>query len=151
MINIKKILVPVDFSESAPLALRYAASFAAEFGAQIHLLHVIEEETMHPGNLEDPLHTAQRWEKEASEKLTALVAKDSYKGLDISHTVKGGITFETIIEEARAKEIDLIIIGAHGESGFVDSWLGGTSYEVARKAPCPVLTVKSSGHGFVQS
>ncbi|RCK80767.1 MAG: Universal stress protein family [Candidatus Ozemobacter sibiricus] len=150
MINIKKILVPIDFSETAELSLRYAASFAMEFGSQIHLLHVIEEEAMHPGNLEDPLHTMERWEKEAAEKLAALAARDQYKSLEISHAVRGGLTYETIIDEAQAKGVDLIIIGAHGESGFVDAWLGGTSYEVARKAPCPVLTVKATAHGFVQ-
>lgn len=149
MINIKKILVPVDFSEGSELALRYAASFAVEFGAQIHLVHVIEAEVLHPGNLEDPLNTMASWEAEAKIRLGAFIP-EKFRSLDIIKSVRGGIIFEGIIEEARIREVDLIIIGAHGESGAVDSWLGGTAYEVARKAACPVLTVKPFEHGFVQ-
>ena len=149
MINIKKILVPVDFSASSDLALKYAASFAMEFGTQIHLVHVIQEEVLHPGNLEDPLHTAARWEKDASFRLNAFIPAQ-YQTLAITKSVRGGIVFEGIIQEACEQEADLIIIGAHGESGIVNAWLGGTAYEVARKAPCPVLTVKPTEHGFVK-
>ena len=148
MITLKNILVPVDFSDSAKLAFRYAASLANEFGSKIHLLHVIPEENIHVGNLEDPLQTAKKWALESAGQLEAFV-DSPYRGLPIEKHVKGGMVAETIFDFANQQEIDLIIMGARGQSGLVDSLLGGISYEVARKAPCPVLTVKPTGHGFV--
>ncbi len=148
MIKLNKILVPVDFSEGSALALRYAATFACEYGAQIHLLNVIEEEVMHPGNLSDPLETSSKWEAQNRKEMDEFVPKE-FHNLDIIKNVKGGLVYETIIDYANTNEVGLIIIGAHGRTGFIESWLGGTSYEVARKSPCAVLTVKPQDKGFV--
>ncbi len=148
MIKFNKILVPVDFSEGSELALRYAATFATEYGAQIHLLNVIEEEVLHAGNLADPLETSSKWEEQNLKQLVGFVP-EKFNDLDIIKTVKGGLVHETIIDYARENDVSLIVIGAHGKTGFIDSWLGGTSYEIARKAPCAVLTVKPQAKGFV--
>jgi nucleotide-binding universal stress UspA family protein len=148
MIKFNKILVPVDFSEGSELALRYAATFATEYGAQIHLLNVIEEEVLHAGNLADPLETSNKWEEQNLKQLVSFVP-EKFNDLDIIKTVKGGLVHETIIDYARENDVSLIVIGAHGKTGFIDSWLGGTSYEIARKAPCAVLTVKPQAKGFV--
>ncbi len=149
MIKINKILVPVDFSEGSELALRYAATFACEYGAQIHLLNVIEEEVLHPGNMSDPLETTSKWEEQNQKDLEAFVPKE-FHNLDIIKKVRGGLVYETIIDYAKDEEVSLIIIGAHGRTGFIESWLGGNSYEIARKSPCAVLTVKPQGRGFVE-
>lgn len=149
MIKINKILVPVDFSEGSELALRYAATFASEYGAQIHLLNVIEEEVLHAGNLGDPLETSSKWHEQSMKQLESFVPA-KYNDFDIIRKVQGGLVYETIINYAKDNEISLIIIGAHGKTGFIDSWLGGNSYEIARKSPCAVLTVKPQGRGFVE-
>ena len=149
MIKINKILVPVDFSEGSELALRYAATFASEYGAQIHLLNVIEEEVLHAGNLGDPLETSSTWHEQNMKQLESFVPA-KYNDFDIIRKVQGGLVYETIINYAKENEISLIIIGAHGKTGFIDSWLGGNSYEIARKSPCAVLTVKPRGRGFVE-
>jgi len=149
MIKINKILVPVDFSEGSELALRYAATFASEYGAQIHLLNVIEEEVLHAGNLGDPLETSTKWHEQNMKQLESFVPA-KYNDFDIIRKVQGGLVYETIINYAKDNEISLIIIGAHGKTGFIDSWLGGNSYEIARKSPCAVLTVKPQGRGFVE-
>lgn len=149
MIKINKILVPVDFSEGSELALKYAATFASEYGAQIHLLNVIEEEVLHAGNLSDPLETSSKWH-EQNQKLLDKFVPAKYSDLDIVKRVQGGLVYESIINYAKENEVSLIIIGAHGKSGFIDSWLGGNSYEIARKSPCAVLTVKPQGRGFVE-
>ena len=149
MIKINKILVPVDFSEGSELALRYAATFASEYGAQIHLLNVIEEEVLHAGNLGDPLETSSKWHEQNMKQLESFVPA-KYNDFDIIRKVQGGLVYETIINYAKDNEIILIIIGAHGKTGFIDSWLGGNSYEIARKSPCAVLTVKPQGRGFVE-
>ncbi len=149
MIKINKILVPIDFSEGSELALRYAATFASEYGAQIHLLNVIEEEVLHAGNLGDPLETSTKWQEQNMKQLESFVPA-KYNDFDIIRKVQGGLVYETIINYAKDNEISLIIIGAHGKTGFIDSWLGGNSYEIARKSPCAVLTVKPQGRGFVE-
>lgn len=149
MIKINKILVPVDFSEGSELALRYAATFASEYGAQIHLLNVIEEEVLHAGNLGDPLETSTKWHEQNMKLLEGFVPA-KFNDFDIIKKVRGGLVYETIINYAKDNEISLIIIGAHGKTGFIDSWLGGNSYEIARKSPCAVLTVKPQGRGFVE-
>ncbi len=149
MIKISKILVPVDFSEGSELALRYAATFASEYGAQIHLLNVIEEEVLHAGNLSDPLETSSKWHEQNRKQLDSFVPA-KFSDLDIVKRVEGGLVYETIINYAVENEVSLIIIGAHGKTGFIDSWLGGNSYEIARKSPCAVLTVKPQGRGFVE-
>ena len=148
MLNLKKILVPVDFSQGSELSLKYAISFAREYKAQIHVLHVIEEEALQPGQFNDPLHTAAKWEADAKKRLDEFVSQPLQE-FDVVRHVRGGMAHEAILDLARENGIDLIIVGAHGESGYVDSWLGGTSYEVARKSPCPVLTVKPCEHDFV--
>lgn len=148
MIKFNKILVPVDFSEGSELALRYAATFASEYGAQIHLLNVIEEEVLHAGNLSDPLETTSKWEEQNKKQLDSFVP-EKFNDLDIIKKVCGGLVHEVIINYAAENDVTLIVIGAHGKSGFIDSWLGGTSYEIARKAPCAVLTVKPQAKGFV--
>lgn len=149
MIKINKILVPVDFSEGSALALHYAATFACEYGAQIHLLNVIEDELMQPGTLSDTLDTAQKWEDQNKKLLEEFVPKE-LDNLDIIKKVQSGLVYESIIDYARDNEVSLIIIGAHGKTGFIDSWLGGNSYEIARKSPCAVLTVKPQARGFVE-
>ena len=149
MIKINKILVPIDFSEGSELALRYAATFASEYGAQIHLHNVIEEEVLHAGNLSDPLETSTKWQEQNMKQLESFVPA-KYNDFDIIRKVQGGLVYETIINYAKENEISLIIIGAHGKTGFIDSWLGGNSYEIARKSPCAVLTVKPQGRGFVE-
>jgi universal stress protein A len=148
MIKINKILVPVDFSESSGLALSYAATMASEYGAQIHLLNVIEEEALSAGIMGDPLNTARRWEEENMKRLIEFIP-EPYNDLDLIKIIRGGLVYETIIDYAKEIEANLIILGAHGKSGYIDSWLGGTSYEVTRKSPCAVLTVKPTAKGFL--
>lgn len=148
MIDIKKILVPVDFSDGSQLALRYAVTFASEYGAQIHLLNVIEDEALRPGQLDDPLNTAEKWEKANLQKLKDFVP-EKFNDFDLIKRVRGGLSYEGIINYATEEEVNLIIMGAHGNSGYISSWLGGTTYIVTRKAPCAVLTVKPTAKGFV--
>lgn len=141
MINLKKILVPIDFSSSSKLALDYAASFGVDFGSQLHLLCVVEEETLTTNIGGDPLNTVEHWRKENLQQLNDFIPV-AYRDLDILKRVEGGLTHEAIVNYAKENDINLIIMGANGQTGFIESWLGGTTYEVARKAPCAVLTVK---------
>jgi nucleotide-binding universal stress UspA family protein len=67
----------------------------------------------------------------------------------ITRAVRVGAAFMEIIEYAQSQQIDLIVIGTHGRSGFAHILMGSVAERVVRKAPCPVLSVKPEGHQFV--
>ncbi|MFM7867597.1 MAG: universal stress protein, partial [Planctomycetaceae bacterium] len=60
-----------------------------------------------------------------------------------------GAAFMEIIDYAKSQDIDLIVIGTHGRSGLSHILMGSVAERVVRAAPCPVLSVKPSGHQFV--
>lgn len=152
MINIKSILVPVDFSDGSELALKYAVSFARQHKAEVHLLHVFEEDFMPPVPMEMPITlpvSGSVQHQDIHQQLRAFVG-EKYKDLSFITTVLGGNVSGNIIEYALEKKIDLIIMGAHGQSGILSTLLGDTSYAVARQADCPVLTVRSTQRDFIE-
>lgn len=148
MINLKNILVPIDFSEGSRVALNHAADLASDYGTKIHLLTIVEEESLSTNIGGDPLNTIDKWKNENLKKLDEFIP-GKYKDLDIIKRVDGGLSYKIILDYAKENDIDLIIIGSNGKQGFIESWLGGTSYEVTRKANCPVLTVRPDCRGFV--
>lgn len=152
MINLKRILVPVDFSDGAELALKYAASFARQYTTEVHLLHVFEEDFMPPVSMEMPMALPVGGaipQQDVHEQLRVFLG-DAYKDLAIVTTVRGGNVAGNIIEYASENKVDLIIMGAHGRSGLLNTLLGDTSYAVTRQADCPVLTVKPTQRNFIE-
>jgi len=151
-ITLKKILCPVDFSESSEHALRYAVAFAAAYDAELALLHVVELPFLpaySTAGVPDLSLPVERIEEQCAAQLNALVEK--YRPLHgkISGQVVVGVPFLEIIRAARSSEFDLIVVGTHGRTGIKHLLIGSVAEKVVRKAPCPVLTVKHPGHEFV--
>jgi universal stress protein A len=152
-VKIKTILVPTDFSSESKKALRYAVSFAEQFGARLILLHVVEQ-PIYPAELgytpvEFPqLHDALTGEVKA--RLKAVVDEDLQVSIEIEPVVQMGQVFQTIDGLAKAREVDLIIISTHGYTGLKHVLLGSTAEKVIRYAPCPVLVVRDQEHDFVE-
>ena len=152
-VRIQKILCPIDFSDCADHALRYATALAENFGAELTLLHVVAPvvaalpgETSLPGVLQtdiDELVEACR------ERLEQTVGKLAASGLAVQHQVLNGVPFIEIIRYARDSETDLIIMGTHGRTGLGHLLIGSVAERVVRKSPCPVLTIKHPEHEFV--
>lgn len=148
-VPIKRILVPIDFSEYSLGALDYARRFAKTFGAELLLLHVVEP-TVYPAdfgfgqigipNLEEELR------KHSSEELERLRKKTS--DVPTRCSVRTGKPFWEIIESAREEKADLIIIASHGHTGVEHILFGSTAEKVVRKAHCPVLTVRAAKQNF---
>jgi len=146
MSNIKRILVPTDFSEPADAALAYALDLARFFGAAVSLVHVFEDPTDQtlfseqyipvPPDLRDELLGTVRRRLEDRVHRAA--------GSDISFAVLVGPTAQGIIGGARDQEADLIVMGTHGRRGVEHLLLGSVAEQVIRTAPCPVITVRSS-------
>ena len=152
MFTLEKILIPVDFSDSSKLALAYGATLVLEHGAKLYLLAVVEEEKPDMIGLEDRLGVFKKWAEEHSEKAQQQLEglrDEMERDLDTQLMVSIGNASNEIMRVAQEEEVNLIVMGAHGKGGFQAGWLGGTAYNVVRKAPCPVLTVKPQGRGFI--
>jgi nucleotide-binding universal stress UspA family protein len=153
MIDLHRILVPTDFSKHSENALKYAVAFAEKFGAELHLLHVVQDLALF---LPDAV-TAMPPVTPPVEQLTAavrvaldrLIEEHQLQRLKVQTEVREGTPFYEIIHCAREKDVDLIVMGTHGRSGLVHVLLGSVTEKVVRKAPCPVLTVRHPEHEFV--
>ncbi len=153
MIDLKRILLPTDFSKFSHVALKYAASLADKFGAELYLLHVIQNigllipdmVSVTPPVMPDP----EQMGSAVREALGRVVKENGLDRLKVQTEVREGTAFYEIIQFAREKNIDLIVMGTHGHSGLVHVLLGSVTEKVVRKAPCPVLTVRHPEHEFI--
>ena len=144
MLTIKAILVPSDFSECSDGALRYALALNETFGAQLHLLHVVQDPYTQPWAAEAfpaPLgDMLNDWLAQARNRLSQAVP-EPHRPNALVTTVIGTPSME-IVRYADEQKIDLIVIGTHGRGPIGHALLGSVAERVVRKAPCPVLTVR---------
>jgi len=149
--NIKKILVPVDFSDYSKSSLRYAINFVRQFHSELYLIYVVEPVIYPPdftmGQIAIPSVDFEM-DKRASEELNKLAHKEIPGDIKVHPIVKTGKPFIEIIETASEENIDLIIIASHGHTGVEHLLFGSTAEKVVRKAPCPVLTLRDPFKGF---
>jgi len=153
MIDLQRILVPTDFSKSSENALRYAVAFVEKFGAQLSLLHVVQDMTwfIPEAILVAPaaIPPVEQFHTAALTALERVIKGLNLPGIKTKADVRQGVPFQTIIEFAREQNIDLIVMGTHGHTGLAHMLMGSTAEKVVRKAPCPVLTVRHPEHEFV--
>jgi len=153
MINLKRILVPSDFSECSEAAVRYGLELAHKFGATLHLLHVIQDPATQPWAAEGfavpLLEAVDQWQKDAKTRLDASIPSEDRASAVVSCTIAS--PFPEILRYAIDNEIDLIVMGTHGRGGVSHMLLGSIAEKVVRRAPCPVLTVRQPEHEFVEA
>jgi len=144
-INIRKILVPVDFSEHANPVLEWAAHLAEEHEAGIVLLHAyhlpVEFQQLEGAYL--PPDFWANVKVEAEQSLSRYAEGLVARGLTVDCVVREGYPATVIVDEAASLPADMVVIGTHGLSGFRHLLLGSIAERVVQKAPCPVLTVKT--------
>jgi nucleotide-binding universal stress UspA family protein len=142
--GLKSILVPIDFSECGFKALEYATVLAQKFHAKLILLHVVEP-AVFPQNYLVNSSTVDEANRnliaETSERLAQEKQRLCARGLVIEILVRIGHAQSDISDTANATAVDLIVMGAHGNSGLKQLLLGGTAERVLRHSRCPVLTV----------
>jgi len=148
--RIKKILVPVDFSDCSKKALQYAIPFARQFDAALTLLHVVQA-NYYVGDFGtiDTALLETEMRKNAEKQLADLAAREVGKGLRCETTLRTGRIVSEIVEVARQTQTDLIIISTHGHTGLKHILLGSVAENVVRHAPCPVLIVRQQEHDFI--
>jgi universal stress protein A len=149
-IHLKKILVPLDFSEASRQALKYAVAFAAHFQASLVLLHVVEFNYVGSDfNLVETSQIETDLRAGAEQRLEDWLQQETSQQVPAEPMVKMGRPYHEIVETARENESDLILIATHGHSSLTHVLLGSTVERVVRYAPCPVLVVRPSEHEFV--
>ena len=148
-VRLKKILVPVDFSEPSRKALVYATSFAKQFNAELLLFHAVPFITTPAPMYSIPLETDARLREESAKQLAqwrgALPPELSSKAI----VGDGASAYDQIVKTATENNVDLIILGTHGRTGAARWLIGSTAERVVRHAACPVLVVREKEHDFV--
>ena len=153
MSSIKKILIPVDGSNSSLYAVEYAASLAKEFDIIIYLMTTIEPRH----NIYNVYAEQSALTHQISEVITVLnqrlgEAKKKAKELGITNiklVTRFGIPHKKIIEIAKEEQINSIIMGTHGRRGIAHFLIGSVTEKVIREAPCPVTVIRQPIHDSI--
>jgi nucleotide-binding universal stress UspA family protein len=149
-IQLKRILVPVDFSECSNKALHYAASFAKQFGAEVLLLHVVQPPVYMEGMaLSTAAFDETTLRREAAKRLSEWQNAVA-SGATLKTSVRTGAPYHEIVETAEETNTDLIILGTHGRGRLARMLIGSTAERVVRHAPCPVMVVREREHDFLR-
>jgi nucleotide-binding universal stress UspA family protein len=147
--SVRNVLVPIDFSDAALDALRHAKELALTYGAQITLLHAVEEVVypsaygVEPANLPGP-QVIDRVEQNLAELVRTEVG---YEHVVIE--AKVGYAPSIILDYAGANEVDLVVIATHGRTGLERMLLGSVAERIVRRSSAPVFVVKSFGKSLL--
>jgi nucleotide-binding universal stress UspA family protein len=144
---IRNILVPTDFSAGAQAAVSHARDLAAEVGAALHLLHVVENPFAPGGFMESYPHPPGYYpvdlENHARLHLDGCLSADDKVRFRAVLTVMTGIPAVEILQRAHGSPaVDLVVIATHGRGGAARLTVGSVADKVIRGAVCPVLTVR---------
>jgi nucleotide-binding universal stress UspA family protein len=144
-IEIRTILVPIDFSSHADAVLEWAAHLAEEHGSKLVLLHAyhlpVDFQQLEGAYLPPDFWAQVKADSSANLERSAATLRE--RGLTVETVVREGYPATAIEEEARARHADLVVIGTRGHSGLKHLLLGSVAERVVQKAPCPVLAVKT--------
>jgi universal stress protein A len=151
--GIKRILVPLDFSDCSKKALRYALALARQHGAALDLLYVLP--TLPYGSGEYGVFDYGKLQEDMKASAEMKLAKTLSEEIGQCPSVRAGSILRIgtaareIVDVARTLPADLIVIATHGRTGLKHVLLGSVAEQVVRHAPCPVLVVREREHEFV--
>lgn len=138
VLRLRRILFATDFSRESYNALPIVGALAHRYNAHVEILHALAPTpiVVPEGATYAPISTT-----EAEQKIHEVLKADVLEGCHLSSAVRLGVPAETIMDEALDQKVDLIVLGTHGYSGLRHFLMGSVCEELARSAPCPVLTV----------
>jgi universal stress protein A len=148
MLAPKNILVPTDFSKFADAALKKAVEIATPSKTNIYLLHVIDEHIQQCAVdyclSQELVKQLEKESVKASKEKLKQEAKAIVKAnkINVIFDVKKGVPAEVILDEQKAKKIDLIVIASHGKTGILKQLMGSVADRVVKGSKCPVMVVK---------
>ncbi len=147
MIEVTRILCPVDFSEGSGHALEYAAAIARWYGASVTALHVFPTHpSMNAMSLlarggAVPISLSEADREELTRHLTAFGERHGRGTAVEALLLEGPIVHREITRQAAALDADLIVMGSHGRTGFERLLLGSVTEKTLRTAGCPVMVI----------
>ncbi len=146
----KKILIPTDFSQHAEYALKVAAQIAKKHNGEIILLHMLElpHQSGDAVSAGHALPEIMFFKNAAIAKLESLMEADYLDGLKVSEVIQFELAFDGILKIIQKNDIDLIVMGSHGASGFKDMFIGSNAEKVVRHSEVPVLIIKQENPNF---
>ena len=137
----ERILVPTDGSEFAKKAQQHALFLAKVSGAEIVAVSVTENNFVNGLPLDDEIYQLNQILNERSEENLKEFDKLNKDNLKITHVIREGSPAKVILEVAKEEEIDLIVMGSSGKSGFDRFIMGSVADKVVNSAKCAVLVV----------
>jgi len=142
--RVEHIVVPTDLSEYSDHAAEEAIYFAANLGADIHLLHIVEVYTYEPRKMETRLSEEKLHEMQ--EKIRSLMSiPGDTKGVSVEKVLIRG--YDAAYEISHyVRDTDLIVMATHGRKAISKLLMGSVTDKVLRSAPCPVMTVRHPRH-----
>ncbi len=154
--QIRTILVPVDFSEFTRMVMDYAAFIAKNFNSRMIVLHVLQSfEISEAVNWMEAVMPVRpgvdllgQVRESAEKQLASLKAQYADLPVSIAARIEEGVPFVEIVRVAARDDVDLIVMGSHGRTGIRHLLIGSVAEKVVRKAPCPVLCVKNKEFQF---
>ena len=141
----KKILVPIDFSEHSEYALKAAADIAKRSSGELILVHMLglTDALISRKESTDGIDTVFFF-KLAEKRLAEFLDKDYLEGVSVSSVVKRSTVFKELNDVAQSMDADLIVMGSHGSTGFSEMFVGSNTEKVVRSSDVPVLVIKNN-------
>ena len=147
--NVRNILAPVDFSDESTTAVRHAKELALTYGAQITLLHAVEE-VMYPSAY--GMEMADVPGPEVVQRVERSLANMAREEIGYEHVIAEttiGYAPSVILDYEKENDVDLIVIATHGRSGLERLLLGSVTERIVRRSSVPVFIVKSFGKSLL--
>lgn len=143
----KKILVPTDFSKYALNAAKLAAQIAKKWDARIYFLHVVDmpvtETGIIPGQTQQDVAEGLFVLKMVRKNFKKLLNADFLKGVNVAEAILFDGVYESVVKQSKKHDIDLIVMGTHGTSGYVnDFFMGSNTDKIIRRSEVPVLALR---------
>ncbi|EAR01757.1 universal stress protein [Maribacter sp. HTCC2170] len=145
----KKILIPIDFSDFSEYALEVAAKLARKFNADLVVLHMLGlSEAVFTKDEAQEFMEAQYYMKLAKKRFDEFLDRPFLKGIRVYETVQNYKDFNEINNIVKEQFIDLVVMGSHGTSGLNELFLGSNTEKVVRTCDTPVLIIKKRRKDF---
>lgn len=151
LFRLKRMLVPVDFSDCSKKALQYAVPLARQFGAEIVLVHVVQPYVPVPEMTEVDWELIAAQMRRGGERELGRLRESILDDIRVRTVVRMGRPDLEIVKAADDLGADLILLSTHGRTGLGRVFLGSVAEHVIRFAHCPVLTVRERERDFVEA
>jgi nucleotide-binding universal stress UspA family protein len=134
----KRVVVPVDFSESSRTAMLHAKELVRD-GGKLTLIHVIELPVTYRGQI--PIDLADQLDGQARKKLVDW-ASEAGNRVPVAQVVRTGSPGAQVLHVIDEDPCDLVVVGSHGRTGIKRALLGSVAEKIVRHAGCPVLVAR---------